>query len=106
MKNGGKTAKAAKNDEKWQKTLEKRRNGKKRRKTAKIILGAASKFFLALLAALLQMILQKAYLPGHSHIGRCEVGGGLVHPLAHFPQYVPLPVVCRPLHLEAINHSN
>ena len=48
MKNGGKTAKAAKNDEKQQKTLEKRRNGKKLWKTTKIILGAASKFFLAL----------------------------------------------------------
>ena len=55
MNNGGKTAKAAKNDEKRQKTLEKRqkmlekrRNGKKLWKTAKIILGAASKFFLAL----------------------------------------------------------
>ena len=46
----------------------------------------------------------KAYLPGHSHVGRCEVGGGLVHPLAHLPQYVPLPVVCRPLHLETTNH--
>ena len=49
MNNGGKTAKAAKNDEKRQKTLEKRqkmlekrRNGKKLWKTAKIILGAAS----------------------------------------------------------------
>ena len=51
-KKAGKMAKPAKNDEKRQKTLEKRQNGKKKLwgppLTMKIILGAASKFFLAL----------------------------------------------------------
>ena len=31
------------------------------------------------------------------------MGGSLVHPLAHLTQYVPLPVVGRPLHLECKN---
>ena len=31
------------------------------------------------------------------------MGGSLVHPLAHLTQYVPLPVVGRPLHLEGKN---
>ena len=51
MNNGGKTAKAAKNDEKRQKTLEKRQ--KTVEKMAKIILGATYKFFFALGTGLL-----------------------------------------------------
>ena len=49
---GKKRQKRQKTLEKRQKMLEKRRNGKKLWKTAKIILGAASKFFLALPTAL------------------------------------------------------
>ena len=37
--------------------------------------------------------------PGHSHVGRAEVGRGLVDPLGNLPQDVPLPVVGRALHL-------
>ena len=37
--------------------------------------------------------------PGHSHVGRTEVGRGLVDPLGNLPQDVPLPVVGRTLHL-------
>ena len=48
VKKDEKRRKNSESGEKRQKTLEKRRNGKKLWKTAKIILGAASKFFLAL----------------------------------------------------------
>ena len=100
MNNGGKTAKAAKNDEKWQKKRWKNgesgkkttkngkkrwkngESGKKRRKkakkrwkngetakklwgpplTTKIILGAASKFFLALLMHCIHIVVPRVHI--------------------------------------------
>ena len=44
--------------------------------------------------------------PGHGHVGRTEVGRGLVDPLGNLPQDVPLPVVGRALHLGKIIFSN
>ena len=38
-------------------------------------------------------------LPRYSHVRWGELGGGFVDPLAHLPQYVPLPIVGRSLHL-------